>query len=258
MTVALDEHWEYGDPAASEAAFRKLLEGAQGDDRLEILTQLARTWSLRKRFDEAHRLLDEVEAQLARAGARVRLRYLLERGRSFNSAGERDRARPLFIEAWHAGLDAGEEGLAVDAAHMVAITHAGTAQGVEWNARALAVARRSAAPKARALIPAMLNNSAWDLVDLGRLDEALQRFEEALAAWTAVGKPGPVRVARWSVAHALRLLGRHDDALATLQALERESAAPERSVLDEIAANLEALGRAEEARSYRGSARAAS
>lgn len=258
MAIALDEHWEYGDPAASEAAFRKLLEDAQGDDRLEILTQIARTWSLRKRFDEANRLLDEVEPQLAAAGARPRLRYLLERGRTFNSAGERDRARPLFVAAWQAGLDAGEEGLAVDAAHMVAITLSGTAEGLEWNARGLELARRSAAPKARALIPAMLNNSAWDLVDLGRLEEALRCFEEALGAWTDAGKPGPIRVARWSVAHALRLLRRHEDALAILQKLDRENATPERSVLDEIAANLEALGRAEEARAYRERASAAS
>jgi hypothetical protein len=85
---------------------------------LEILTQVARTYSLRKRFDEAHQLLDEIEPQLASAGPRVRVRYLLERGRTFNSSGNREKARELFVAAWEVARPSGLEGLAVDAAHM--------------------------------------------------------------------------------------------------------------------------------------------
>ena len=47
----IDSFWEYSDPAASEARFRAALSSAQGDDRLELLTQIARTYSLRQRFD---------------------------------------------------------------------------------------------------------------------------------------------------------------------------------------------------------------
>jgi len=53
------------------------------------------------------------------------VRYLLERGRTFNSAGEKDRARPLFVQAWEIAGAAGLEGLAVDAAHMVPIVVGG-------------------------------------------------------------------------------------------------------------------------------------
>ena len=139
----IDALWEYQDPAASEARFRAAIPSAHGDERLELLTQVARTYSLRGRFADAHRVLDEVEADLAHAGPRPRLRYLLERGRTFNSAGDPGRARGLFLQAFEDGREAREEGLAVDAAHMVAITWGESERGLEWNRRGLALARAS-------------------------------------------------------------------------------------------------------------------
>ena len=238
--MEIESFWEYSDPAGSEARFRTALASAQGDERLEILTQVARTYSLRKRFDEAHQLLDEIEPQLASAGPRVRVRYLLERGRTFNSSGNREKARELFVAAWEAARPPGLEGLAVDAAHMVAITHSGSVEAIPWNERGLALARGSNDAKARALIPAMLNNSAWDLHDLERYAEALPVFEEALKEWTARDRPQQIRIAKWSVARCLRSLGRFQEALDIQRALEREYAAAgesNRDVLDEIAAN---------------------
>ena len=41
------------------------------------------------------------------APARVRLRYLLERGRVLNSSGKPDEARPLFLQAWELGTQPG-------------------------------------------------------------------------------------------------------------------------------------------------------
>lgn len=249
----IDALWEYADPAASETRFRAALERAQDDDRLELLTQIARTFSLRRDFARAHALLDEVEPQLAAAGARPQVRYLLERGRSFNSAGERERARALFLQAWERGRAEKLEGLAVDAAHMVAITYGGSLDAVEWNRRGLAVARASQDAKARALIPAMLNNAAWDLHDLGRYTEALPLFEEALAAWTARQRPEQIRFARYAVGRCLRLLDRRDEALALQRALEAEYAAagkPSGYVFEEIAELLDASGKRDEARPY--------
>jgi tetratricopeptide (TPR) repeat protein len=220
--IDIDDLWEYADPAASEQRFRAALADAQGDAALELQTQLARTYSLRKRFDDAHRLLDDIEPQLARAGAAPRVRYLLERGRTFNSAGDKPRARALFEDAFKLGQSTGLQGLAVDAAHMVAITHRGSEAAVEWNRRGLALARASSDPKARSLIPAMLNNSAWDLLDQGRAGEALPWFDDALAAWRERARPAQIRIAQWSRAHVLRKLGRHADALAQLEQLRAE------------------------------------
>lgn len=241
--VDIDSLWEYDDPAASEARFRAELASATGDDRLELLTQIARTYSLRDRFTEAHAILDRVEPRLAHAGPRPRIRYLLERGRTFNSDGERERARPFFLEAFGRARKAGEEGLAVDAAHMVAITWSGTKRGLAWNRRGLALARASHDPKARGLIPAMLNNSAWDLYGLRRYPEALRAFEEAQREWAKRGGPQQVAIAEWSVAYCLRALGREPEALAILVPLAANAptAQVRDDALEEIALDAQAL-----------------
>lgn len=252
-SIDIDALWEFGDPARSETRFRAALANTNGDERLELLTQIARTYSLRKRFDDAHRSLDEVAAALTGAGATPRVRYLLERGRTFNSSGAPTRARPLFIEAWDIASAAGMDGLAVDAAHMMAITHQGTDAAIEWNRKGVALARGSTNAKARALVPAMLNNSAWDLHEMGRYSEALPLFEQALAAWVATGKTPQIRVARWSVARCLRSLGRLDDALVTQLALEKEDqtkGAADGFVLEEIAEIYDAQGRRADAMAY--------
>jgi len=246
----IDALWEYADPAASEARFRAALAAASGDNvRLELLTQIARTHSLRGDLASAHRVLDEIEPRLASAGVAPRVRALLERGRCFNSAGEPARARPLFEAALRQAEAARLDGLAVDAAHMIAITHGGSVQAIEWNRRGLALARASQDAKARALIPALLNNLAWDLHDMRRYAEALPLFEEALAEWRARRAPEQTRVAQWSVARCLRSLGRHEEALAMQRRLEALPTT-DGHVFEEIAENLAALHREAEARPY--------
>lgn len=249
----IEAYWEYSDPAASEERFRVALAAAQGDLRLELLTQIARTFSLRGRFDEAHEVLDDVERQLANAGPRPKVRYLLERGRTFNSNNEKDKARDLFLRAWEQAQRAHLEGLAVDAAHMIAITYSGSLDSIEWNQRGLALARKSQDPKATGLIPAMLNNSAWDLHQMERFDEALTLFEQAQAEWTSRGKPARIQIAKWSVARCLRSLKRYEEALEIQRALEaeyRSAGTADGYVFEEIAENLALLGRVDEARPY--------
>lgn len=241
----VDPLWEYDDPVKSEAVFRAAMADAAGDDRLELLTQVARALGLQEDYEGAHRMLDQAEEAMVAAGRRPAIRYQLERGRVFNSSGEKDQARTHFQTAWEAARAAGEEGLAVDAAHMMAITHAGTAEAEPWTQRALGLARGSKDPKAVSLLPAILNNHAWDLHDLGRFDEALPAFEQALEAWTARDQALQIHVARWSVAHCLRSLGRHSEALAILKDLVAEGAAdqaPDPFVFDELAENLAAIG----------------
>lgn len=245
----IDALWDYGDPAASEQRFRAALDTASAEQQLELQTQIARTLSLRRRFDEAHAMLDAVRPRAATTPA-VQVRYGLERGRTFNSAGQREPARSLFEQAFAQAQAARLDALAVDAAHMVAITHAGNPAALDWNRRGIDLARASSDPQARRLVPAMLNNSAWDLHDMGRPAEALVLFEQALAEWTARGSPSQVRVAVWSVARCLRSLGRHDEALARQQALLAEhlrAGSSDGYVNEEIAENLLALGRADEA-----------
>ena len=255
MTAILDidAFWEHDEPAASEERFRNVLDQASADERLELLTQIARTYSLRHRFADAHAQLDAVAPLLAQAGLLPRIRYLLERGRTYNSAGDVELARQSFIRAWEEAIDAQEEGLAVDAAHMVAITFAGTDEAFAWHQRGIVIARQSSAPKAQALLPAMLNNMAWDLHEVGNFAEALVYFQEAQVAWEARAKPPQIQIAKWSVARCLRSLARHAEALVILYALEQEHAkqgSTDGYVFEEIGENLAALGQLAEAKPY--------
>jgi tetratricopeptide (TPR) repeat protein len=219
--VAIVQLWEFSDPAGSEERFREALRGAHGDLGLELETQIARSYSLRKRFADAHAALDAVEARLSGAGTRPRVRYLLERGRTFNSSGDKAAARPLFVQAWELGKAAGEEYLAIDAAHMVAIVDGGE-QALSWNLMALPLAANARDPAARRWKAALLNNIGHELNVLGRHGEALGYLEQALQAYRARGDPGSVRIARWMVAHTLRLLGRNAQALALQLELKKE------------------------------------
>ena len=63
-----DALWNFSDPAATEAKFRDILTGAPSDEiayRLELQTQIARCQGLQNKFNDAHRTLDQVQAQLA-------------------------------------------------------------------------------------------------------------------------------------------------------------------------------------------------
>src|SRR5262249_12068011 len=137
---------------ASEAQFRALLPQAeQAADRgyyLELLTQIARAEGLQRKFAAAHRTLDTVAAALAAAGARAQIRYWLERGRVFNSAGDPAEAHPLFQAAWERATQAGEEFHAVDAAHMLAIV-VPPAEQLAWHQQALTQANAARDPRAR-------------------------------------------------------------------------------------------------------------
>ncbi|MFN8177912.1 MAG: tetratricopeptide repeat protein [bacterium] len=252
-----DDLWDYDDPASTEARFREILprlEAAKDASlALQLRTQIARTMSLRRRFDEAHALLDDVAARLDGAPPVVRVRYLLERGRTLNSAGRASDARPLFLDAFAIARTCGEDGFAVDAAHMVAIVETGDAS-VRWNEMGLALARTSKEPRARRWRGSLLNNLAWTHHGRGELERAHALFEEALEARREDGKPAEIDVARWCVARSLRSLGRVDEALAAQRLLlsDMDAAGRRRDgfVFEEIAECLLALGRADEARPW--------
>lgn len=118
-----DAEWNFADPGATEVIFRRMLEDNRGAPRgwkLELKTQIARALGLQRKFELAHEMLDDVESKLGDREL-TRVRYLLERGRVYNSEGKADEARPLFEEAHDLARQVGDEQLAVDAAHMVAL-----------------------------------------------------------------------------------------------------------------------------------------
>lgn len=257
---AINDAWNYDQPAESEQRFRALLADARATApafRLEVETQLARSLGLQQKFDAAHQLLDGVEKALAGhpGWQRLRVRYLLERGRCHNSAKAPALALPLFREAWDVARAAAEDDLAVDAAHMVAIAEPAPAAQEAWNLKAIAHAEASADPRARRWLGSLLNNLGWTLHDAGRPADALPLFERCLA-WHRANKPGGggEDVARWTVARCLRSLGRLEEALAAQQALAADMALAKKPadgyVSEELAELLLALGRPAEARPH--------
>src|SRR5947209_40279 len=147
-----DALWDYNNPSDTEDRFRDILPAARSSgDRsylAELLTQVARSQGLQGRFDEAHATLDEVAAMLPATPPQTQARYLLERGRVFNSSGNGGEARQQFFGAWHLASEYGEDAYAVDAAHMMGIVEKGAA-GLDWNLAALELSGRSQNTRAR-------------------------------------------------------------------------------------------------------------
>lgn len=68
--VDIEAHGECADPVASEARFRGLPPLPQGDERLEVLTQIAGTYGPQYDFPRAHRRRDDVARQPGAAPSR--------------------------------------------------------------------------------------------------------------------------------------------------------------------------------------------
>jgi tetratricopeptide (TPR) repeat protein len=252
MEEDLDSLWDWGDAAASERRFLEEAGRSQGDAKLEALTQAARAQGLQRRFEEAHARLDGIEKSLGAAGDRVRVRYLLERGRVFNSSGNRERAREIFLEAQSAAKEAGEAVLEIDALHMMGIVEPVERQ-LDWTMQAIELARITDHPRAKRWLPSLANNAGWSLHDSGRPREALELFREALAMRQELGQERERLIAKWCVARCLRSLGNCEDALQMQRELlaEHERAGTEDGyVYEELAECLLELGRPDESRPH--------
>ncbi len=261
--------WDYAKPAESEQRFQAALhtamqgelQGAQGhalaELRLVLQTQIARTHSLRKQFDAAHALLDALAPQVAKASALVQMHHAIERGRTFNSSGRKAQALPLFERAWSVGkptapgavVPIGQEALAIDAIHMLAIAQTGE-QAIATNRSALAYAQAGREERSRRWVGPLLSNIGSELKALGRWDEARASFEQALAPYEERGVAAQTRVVHWHLGHIHRIQGRLFEALAIQERLAREAQLEERPdayVHEELMLLHAALGRGGEA-----------
>ncbi|MGZ6754114.1 MAG: tetratricopeptide repeat protein [Nocardioides sp.] len=209
--------WDFDDPAGSEQRFRAEAEGAEPDDRVVLMTQVARALGLQEKYDEGHQVLDDLSPTTDEAAVRI----ALERGRLLRSSGRPVEARPFFEAAATSAQGPDLEALRVDALHMVALA-AEPADRLALTEAALAVARASRTPAARDWDASLLNNVGMTHADAGEWEEALEAFQEALTARVRIGEESRTRVARWMVAWALRHLGRTAEALAMQQALRAD------------------------------------
>ena len=236
---ALDTQWDYGKPAASEQRFRiELAKWPENSAQaLEVRTQIARALALQRKFDDARAMLDVVEAKLPNASVHLRVRYLLERGRTFNSSGSPARAVPLFTEALELAERDHDEFYAVDAAHMLGIA-VPPKERLDWNLRALALAEAATEARARDWRASLYHNIGWTYFDDGKPNTALEYWQKALTLRETMGNADRIRVAKWTVARGYRAVGRLDDAEVIQKALVVELDAigePDGYVYEELA-----------------------
>lgn len=188
---------------------------------LEIHTQLARVKGMKGDFEGAHAILDSVETTMKPDMDKVRIRYLLERGRVYNSSGEQEKSLPLFEEALKLSQEKKHDNLAVDAVHMLGIAGPPEKQ-IEWNLIGLDIVENSDNRKLQGWIGPICNNLGWSYHDNGEHEKALQYFQKGLDWRESVGDQQGARVARWTIARTLRSLERIDEALEMQLALEKE------------------------------------
>ena len=166
--------WDFDDLEATRERFLAQLADETTDaGRGEVLTQLARVESLRDEFERCDELLDEAEA----VGG-VTARSLLERGRRERSSGQDGAGLAEFRRAFELAQASGDDVLAVDAAHMLALVD----DAERWTARGIEIAGASDDPGVRYWLGPLYNNIGWTRFDAGDQEGALEAFELALAA----------------------------------------------------------------------------
>ena len=251
-----DKLWNYGSPKATEEKFWAILKEVKFSDHpaywLEVKTQIARTQGLQRKFDEAHATLDDVEIVISDEPTRVRVRYLLERGRVLNSSGRPEESKPYFLDALDNAQRAGEETLAVDAAHMMGIVEPPEKQ-IEWNLKAIEMAEMASDEKARRWLGTLYNNTGWSYHDLGQYGNAMELFKKALVYREKVGREQPIRIAKWAIGRCLRSLGKTDEALEIHRKLLAEYESVNRKngyVFEELGECLLVQGKEDEAKSW--------
>lgn len=249
--------WDFQDPVGSESRFRALLagldDGAPLDLRLVVETQLARSLGLQGRYEEAHAVLDAVDARLPAAGDEPRVRALLERGRTHNGSGAPRAATPSFREAWAVARHAGLQGLAMDAAHMLAIAEE-PEEALAWAWRAIELAEASEDEAVRSWLGPLYNNTGWTYEERGEYDQAMALFVKGLEVRLERGWTREAVIALYTVAHMHRLQGRTEQALVTIEDVASRwrdlGLEPDGYTHEELGETLLALDRAEEARDH--------
>lgn len=250
-----DALWNYSQPAETEKKFRQLLPIAlsseNNDYYLQLLTQIARTQGLQRQFDAAHETLDQVSRQLVHISSRTLIRYLLERGRVYNSSRQPEIAKPIFIEALTIARNANEDAPAIDAAHMLGIADLPDRQ-IAWNEQALLIAEQSTDKQARKWLGSLYNNMGWTYHDLAQYDNALEMFFKSLLWREQQGDKQGAFIARWCIGRTYRSKKMFKEALAIhellLYEIEHENLPVDGYVHEEMGENLFALQQPESAK----------
>ncbi len=252
-----DALWDFQHLEQTEAKFQELIPRAKesGDVSYyaQLLTQIARTRGLQGKYQDAHTTLDSVEGMLTEELPVAKIRYLLERGRVYNSSGEADKSKPLFLEAWELARTNKEDYYAIDAAHMLGIVEPPEKQ-LEWSLKALELAEKTTDERAQRWLGPLYNNIGWTYHDLKEYEKALEIFKKSLDYRKEINDEQGIRIQTWNIARTYRSLGKIEEALEMQRALAKEVEGIEFDfdgyVFEEIAECLLLLEKQAEAKPY--------
>lgn len=239
----IDSLWNFSDPAATEKKFRAILQEAKASENKEyygeLLTQLARTYSLRSEFDESHKILDSVATILEKENMPiVKTRYLLERGRTYNSAKQKEKAISLFKEAFKLAGNINADFYEIDAAHMLGIAEQPEKQ-LEWNLKAMDLAEKTNDQRAKKWLGPLYNNIGWTYHDMRSYAEAMRYFEKSLDWRESNNDERGVFIAKWCIARNYRAMDNIETALKIqgdlLAEIEADSSKTDGYVYEELA-----------------------
>jgi tetratricopeptide (TPR) repeat protein len=225
-----DDAWALGYPAAVEKKLYEMLPQAESlKDKsiyLQMLSQIALAQAMQQKFDQAHKTLDEAQT-LTLEYPLAQVRILLERGRVFQQQayqqqGTTVQALNYFKQSFELSKKHGFDCHTINAAHMVAIVVDVVEDKIHWNQLAIEMAAHTQDKRAYAWLGSLYNNLARNYIDAQQYDNALVEFQKALEFRIQEGYAPNIRVARWSVGNALRLLGRLDEALDIQKNLVKE------------------------------------
>ncbi|MBL7973525.1 MAG: tetratricopeptide repeat protein [Candidatus Kapabacteria bacterium] len=246
--------WNYSKPAETEVRFREFLaEATSPAEQAEIRTQLARSVGLQRRFDEAHEILNQADAQITNDMPVVKVRALLERGRVYNSSGNAEQAREYFLAAFEAGKQCNHDDYTVDAAHMMGIITKAE-ESLQWNELAISIAQNTEQEMAKRWLASLLNNTGWTYFSMGNYTRALELFKDALEFRRKQNNIVEIHIAQWCVAKTLRMLGNVEESLSMQRAMLAERAEkniPEDGyIYEETGECLLTLGKPDEAKPH--------
>lgn len=218
--------WDYNNPAETQKKFLEISEKYRNlKDKgryIELLTQIARTNSLQKKFDEAHKILDEANILLTDEYNTATIRYYLERGRTYNSSGEYKKAEECFHNAYKISTENNEDDLAIDAAHMLGIVYKGE-ESLKWNKRAIEMAEISKDENAKRWLGSLYNNTGWTYFDIGDYENALQLFEKNIVFHKEKNSKQELIIAIYCAAKTIRAIGRVNEALEIMLKLAKQN-----------------------------------
>ena len=213
MTINIEELWNYSNPEDSEARFRTAMPNASNDDKLILITQIARTFTLRRNFEQALSILASIKSIISNASPEAQVRYFLELGRSYASPthSEKDRtlendniSRAHYLQAFQIAKSACLDSLAIDALHMMPVVDTDPAIQLQWNEKAIDYMENSSQADSRLWEASLRNNVGYARHLMGDYDEALRQFELSLKAHKKAGNTRAIRIANWMIAWTYR------------------------------------------------------